>query len=142
MNQYNLQRFLDAQSFDFARALSEIESGKKTSHWIWYIFPQLKGLGRSRNCKYYGIDGLEEAKLYVQHPILLQRLTIITEALLKVEGKSAVQILGGIDAVKVCSCMTLFDVVIPNSVFDQVLEKYYGGKRDEQTINLLKNDEH
>lgn len=100
---FNLQRFLDAQSYDYERALQEIKDGLKQSHWIWFIFPQLKGFGHSYNSDYYGLDGIEEARAYYDHPVLRERLIEITTALLEHSDKPAVAILSPIDARKVKS---------------------------------------
>ena len=137
---YDLERFLDAQDSGFAtysEALKEIENGHKNGHWIWYIFPQIKGLGHSHNSEYYGISGKEEAKMYLEHPILGKRLMEITNALLDCNNSSALNILGFPDALKVQSCMTLFDLVMPNDIFYEVLVKYYDGKPCEKTIKRL-----
>lgn len=138
---YDLERFVAAQTGDdgsYEDALAEIQNGRKRSHWIWYIFPQLKGLGNSYRSAYYGISGLPEAQAYLGHPILGQRLREITLALFNLQGVTARQVLGNIDAVKVRSCMTLFDAVSPNDIFAQVLEKYYAGTRCRRTMNSLK----
>ena len=102
LDSFELERFLRAQEYEhegYADALHEIEEGQKRSHWMWYVFPQIKGLGHSYFSEYYGIGGLDEARAYLAHPVLGERLRKITEALLRVEGKSAVAILGGIDAI-------------------------------------------
>ena len=135
MDVFNLQRFLDAQACDYELALREIKNGHKQSHWVWYIFPQLKGFGRSYNSEFYGINGLEEAKAYYAHPVLGPRLIEITEALLEHKGKSAVDILSPIDARKVKSCMMLFWMVSGNELFKAVLDAFYEGKMDNKTIN-------
>lgn len=132
-----MMRFVAAQdsfSDGFDVALREIAAGKKRSHWIWYIFPQLRGLGHSRRSCYYGLIGREEAEVYLSHPLLGKRLREITVALLHHTDKSAVQILGGIDALKVKSCMTLFDCISPDDIFAEVLDLFYGGQRDENSI--------
>ena len=137
---YDLDRFLDAQDSGFAsypEALKEIQDGHKKGHWIWYIFPQIKGLGHSHNSEYYGISGKEEAKMYLEHPILGKRLMEITNALLDCENTSAFNILGFPDVLKVQSCMTLFDLVMPNDIFYEVLVKYYDGKPCGKTIKRL-----
>ena len=124
---YDLQRFLRAQDRDYETALAEIQSGHKYSHWIWYIFPQEKGFGRSWNSEYYGLDGEEEARAYLAHPILGKRLREITSAVLSLRGElSARQIMvSGIDTVKLRSCMELFDKVSPNDILAQVLDAFY-----------------
>lgn len=133
----DLQHFIDAQEHNYATALAEVKMGLKTSHWIWYIFPQLRGLGKSHNSEYYGIRDLNEARKYLCHPVLGSRLREITEALLAIEGKSANQILGGIDTMKVQSSMTLFDTVCPNDIFCRVIDKYYAGVKDSRTLKML-----
>lgn len=137
MGNFNLDRFLDGQRFGYDYALNEIRNGRKEGHWIWYVFPQMKGLGYSPNSQFYGISGEEEAKAYLEHPVLGARLREITEALLAIEGKTAEEILSPIDAMKVRSCMTLFDAVCPNDIFAEVLEKYYEGRKDSATLRLL-----
>lgn len=135
---YNLQRFLDAQAVDYTTALDEIKSGRKLSHWIWYIFPQLKGLGFSYNSNYYGISGVAEATAYFEHPVLGKRLVEITSTLLSLpEGYTAFSVLGPIDAKKVKSCMTLFDYISPHACFEKVLERFYEGQRDRKTLGLI-----
>ena len=134
---YDLERFLKAQSFHYGNALQEITDGRKRSHWIWFIFPQLSALGHSANAKYYGISGFGEAKAYYEHPILRARLREITMALLQHSGESAVDILGEIDAVKVRSCMTLFDAVAPNDIFREVLDAFYSGHSDKKTLDCM-----
>lgn len=133
---FNLQRFLTAQQRDYAQALCEIKNGLKQSHWIWYIFPQLKGLGHSYNSEYYGLDGIDEARAYYDHPVLRERLIEITTALLEHKGKSAVDILSPIDARKVKSCMTLFWLASGNPLFKSVLETFYAGQMDNKTVRM------
>ena len=135
---YNLQRFLGAQESFYAQALKEIRNGRKTSHWIWFIFPQVRGLGHSPMSENYGIGSLDEAKAYLDDPVLRSRLVEISTALLiHAKGslfrkaKSAEQIFGYTDALKVRSCMTLFDLVDPDSIFQQVLEAFFNGERDD-----------
>lgn len=137
MGDYNLQRFLDAQQGDYEHALAEVRNGRKYSHWIWYIFPQLKGLGMSYNSQYYGISGKEEAEAYLVHPILGERLREITSAFLQLKGKTAQDVFGALDAMKVLSCMTLFNEVAPDGLFQQVIDRYYQGKTDEMTKRML-----
>ncbi|MBR6445278.1 MAG: DUF1810 domain-containing protein [Prevotella sp.] len=131
---YNLQRFLDAQQRNYAQALREIKNGLKQSHWIWYVFPQLKGFGHSYNSEYYGVDGIEEARAYYDHPVLRERLIEITTALLEHQDKPAVVILSPIDARKVKSCMTLFWLVSENPLFKTVIDVFYEGRMDNKTI--------
>ena len=134
---YNLERFLTAHKYNYENALREITDGRKRTHWIWFIFPQLAVLGHSANAKYYGISGYDEAKAYYEHPILGTRLREITMALLQHRGESAVDILGDIDAVKVRSCMTLFDAVSPDDIFQEVLDAFYGGTSDKKTLDYI-----
>ena len=134
----SLFRFLEAQESTYATALKEIKNGEKESHWIWYIFPQLRGLGYSPKAYTYGINGLEEAKAYLEHPVLSARLIEITEALLTHRGKDIEDIMGDIDALKLRSSMTLFALISEaDSVFHQVLEVFYDSKMDEMTLGLL-----
>ena len=138
MKQEGLERFVEAQEGDYEDALAEIRAGEKQSHWIWYVFPQMKGLGMSWTSEFYGIADLDEAKAYLAHPVLGARLREITAALLQHRRKSARKILGHPDDLKVCSCMTLFDAIEPNGIFAEVLDVFYGGKRDDLTIGLLR----
>lgn len=133
----DLQRFIDAQNEDYEQALSEIRRGKKRSHWIWYIFPQIKGLGFSYNSEYYGISSLQEAKDYLNHELLGDRLIEITASLLLHKGKDIEQIMGDIDAMKLKSSMTLFDAIKPGGVFDEVLDEFYAGERCRRTLGFL-----
>ncbi len=137
MDKYNLERFIQAQEHTYLYALIELQLGQKRSHWIWYIFPQLKGLGRSFNSEFYGISGKEEASAYLQHPVLNQRLREVCEAILGLETNNAREVFGGIDSAKLKSSMTLFDAVAPDDIFAQVLDKYFGGQRDASTLRLL-----
>ena len=135
---FNPNRFLGAQESFYADALEEIRQGYKQSHWIWFIFPQLRGLGRSPMAENYGITSIEEARAYLENPTLKQRLIEISTALLKHKGEStAYEILGTLDAMKVRSSMTLFDQVIPNAIFAEVIDAFYNGERDEMTLELL-----
>lgn len=131
-----LDRFIKAQENTYLVALNEIKNGRKQSHWMWYIFPQIKGLGMSETSKYYGIDGEEEAKAYLDNEILGFRLREITSELLKLNIDNPVDIFGTIDAIKLKSSMTLFDYVSDDKIFSQVLNKYYNGEIDEKTILL------
>ena len=135
---FNLNRFLGAQESFYADALKEMKQGYKQSHWIWFIFPQMRGLGRSYMAEYYGISSIEEARAYLANPTLKQRLIEISTALLKHKGEStAYEILGTLDAMKVRSSMTLFDQVMPNTIFAEVLDAFYNSERDELTIRIL-----
>jgi uncharacterized protein (DUF1810 family) len=134
----NLDRFLKAQEEDYETALSEIRSGHKRSHWIWYIFPQLKGLGFSSTSEYYGINGLSEAKSYMENEILRARLIEISEALLTLESSDAEDVMGYPDNLKLMSSMTLFAEAAPEEkVFQRVLDKFFGGKKDQRTLELI-----
>ena len=136
---YDLQRFKDAQEWDYGQALAEIRAGRKRSHWIWYVFPQLKGLGRSSMCERYGIDGMGEAKAYLGDEILRSRLVEVSQALLELSGDDPVSVMGHIDALKLRSCMTLFSRVPgSNPVFGAVLDKYYDGEPDPLTLEMLR----
>ena len=134
-DRFDLERFVKAQEHSYEQALQEIQDGRKRSHWIWYIFPQLAVLGHSWNAKYYGISCYDEAEAYLNHPVLGYRLRTITNELLTHREKSALDILGSIDAIKVRSCMTLFDAVAPDDVFQQVLDTFYGGNHDKRTLD-------
>lgn len=141
---FDLDRFVKAQDSawgSYSEALKEIKEGHKRGHWIWYVFPQIKGLGHSHNSEFYGISGKEEAKAYLQHPVLGLRLREITKVLLECNNPSAYIILGFPDVMKVQSCMTLFDLVSPNDIFNDVLDKYYEGKRCEKTMRRLEGRE-
>ena len=132
-----LERFVAAQERIYERALQEVKNGKKVTHWIWYIFPQLKGLGTSANSHYYGIDGIGTAQSYLNHPILGARLREITTAFLNLTRVNALDVFGELDAMKVCSCMTLFNEVAKDDLFQKVLDRYYGGVSDKKTLHLL-----
>ena len=135
-----VERFISAQEYSYQTALNEIRNGKKVSHWIWYIFPQLKGLGRSYRSEYYGIENVDEAKSYLTHPILGARLLEITEALLNLNENDPLKVMGNPDDLKLKSCMTLFAYISEDgSIFHQVLDKYFGGRRDERTLSIIKN---
>lgn len=134
----DINRFISAQERDYKDALKEIKRGHKMGHWIWYIFPQMKGLGFSCMSDYYGITSRQEAVVYLSNPILADHLREISKALLKHAGKlTAWEILGTTDAMKVRSCMTLFDAICPNDIFATVLDTYYEGVRCEKTLELI-----
>ena len=134
----DLDKYISAQSRDYACALAEIRSGRKRSHWMWYIFPQLQGLGFSSTAQYYGIRDLEQAKDYMAHPVLGPRLVEISEALLTLESSNPSAVMGYPDDLKLRSCMTLFELAAPNEpVFGRVLDKFYKGRRDDRTLALL-----
>ena len=133
----DLSRFLKAQEQDYEQALREIRSGRKRSHWMWYIFPQIQGLGFSPTAQYYAIRDLQEARDYLAHPVLDARLKEISSALLDLNGLSASEIFGYPDDLKLRSSMTLFRMADLNEpVFLEVLEKYYDGKPDARTVEL------
>ena len=141
MDLNSLNRFLTAQEHAYDIALAEIRRGRKRTHWIWYIFPQLRSLGKSERSYFYGIADIEEAKAYLDHPILGSRLIEISETLLHIQGKSAQDIFGGIDSMKLHSSMTLFAVVGGDgSVFYKVIDRYFDGKMDENTLKILYNN--
>ncbi|MDO5442099.1 MAG: DUF1810 domain-containing protein [Bacteroidia bacterium] len=140
MTSFDLQRFIDAQNEGntYKNALKEIGNGQKEGHWMWYIFPQLRGLGRSDTAMYYGLIGKAEAKAYLADKTLGSRLREITNSVAQVKGKTAVEIFGAADAMKFRSCMTLFYLVSgKEEAFRKVLAKYYDGKLDQKTIEML-----
>ncbi len=136
----NLNRFIEAQERDYEIALLEIKSGYKRSHWMWYIFPQLSSLGYSDISKYYGIKDIEEAKAYLNNDYLRNNLINISNELY-ILNDSIENILGYPDYLKLNSCMTLFNYVDPSiSIFTDIINKFYDGKKDEKTLNILDND--
>ena len=140
MDTNSLDRFIKAQENMYGIALDEIKNGEKESHWIWFIFPQLRGLGFSPMSYMYGIDGLEEAKAYLAHPLLSARLIEISQELLKHSDMMIEDLIGDLDVVKLKSSMTLFALISKEtSVFHQVLDSFYDGKMDELTLKLLNN---
>ncbi len=139
--EYDINRFVKAQENMYPFALNEIKNGKKRSHWMWFIFPQLKGLGKSEMSKYFGIEDIAEAKEYLEHPILGARLREISEAILSLNLNNPYTIMGHIDGLKLQSSMTLFaEIEGKDSVFGRVLDKYYNGKKDMNTLHLLKDE--
>ena len=135
---YNIDRFIDSHEVYYEMDLTEIKNGYKYGHWMWFIFPQLKGLGESDLADYYGISGLEEAKEYYNNDYLRKHLIEISKALLRVENKSINYIMGYPDNLKLKSCMTLFELVDPKEeIFKEVLDKYYSGERDDLTIKMV-----
>jgi uncharacterized protein (DUF1810 family) len=136
--QFDLDRFLAEQQHIYDDVLEELRHGRKTSHWIWFIFPQIAGLGRSAVAQYFAIASLDEARAYLAHPVLGERLRECAGLVLAIRGRTAEQILGSTDAMKVRSCMTLFHRAAPEEpVFVQVLDRYYGGVPDDATDALL-----
>lgn len=137
-NTYNLHRFLTTQAPIYNTVLTELRAGRKSSHWIWFIFPQIAGLGRSGTAQQYAIGSLDEAKAYLQHPVLGSRLRECTQLVLDVEGRSAEEIFGYPDYLKFRSCMTLFLTAAPdNALFNAALLKYFDGQSDQLTLDLL-----
>ena len=135
---YGLERFVRAQASSYQQALSELERGRKHSHWMWWIFPQLEGLGSSTTSRAYSIKSEAEARAYLDHPLLGPRLRECANAIMAVGGQSATAILGSPDDLKLKSCATLFaHVSSPGSVFERILDKFYGGERDAATLRLL-----
>ena len=134
----DLDRFVTAQEGEYERALAELRSGRKRSHWMWYVFPQIRGLGSSPTSRHFAIQGREEAAAYLAHPVLGPRLVACAEALLGIEGRSAREILGSPDDLKLRSCATLFaHVAPPGSVFERLLARYFEGRPDPATLQLL-----
>jgi len=139
IDSFNLPRFLKAQEFEYAQALSEIKAGQKQTHWMWYIFPQIDGLAFSSTSRLYAIKSIEEAHAYLSHPVLGSRLLACAEAVVAVEGRSIAEIFGSPDDLKLRSSATLFAFVSqPGSVFHRIIEKYYQGMQDDRTLDLLK----
>ena len=134
---FDLDRFIQAQDKAYPYALKELKEGCKRSHWMWYIFPQLRGLGHSRMSNYYGISGINEAKAYLESPILNHRLREVCEAILGLETDDAREVFGGIDSLKLKSSMTLFDLVAPDDIYSKVLDKFFEGKRCKSTQQLI-----
>ncbi len=134
----DLQIFVQAQEDIYEQALAELKNGSKESHWMWFVFPQIAGLGNSEMARKYAIPNLADAKAYLSHDLLGSRLRECTEAVLAVEGRTAHEIFGSPDDVKLKSCMTLFEVADgPDSVFSSILEKYFEGQRDERSLTIL-----
>ena len=137
----DVERFLQAHGNFYETALSEIKNGRKRSHWIWFIFPQLKDLGHSRNAQYYGIENLDDAKKYLENEILRNHLLEISQALLELDTNDSVKVMGDIDSKKLLSCMTLFHLAEPTcETFTKVIEKYFDGNLDTKTVELCKKD--
>lgn len=135
---YNLQRFLDAQADIYEQALAELRAGRKTSHWIWWVFPQIAGLGVSARSQYYALKSLAEGRAFLEHPTLGARLIHAADTLLAAEGRSATAILGTPDDLKVRSCATLFSAIsAPGSVFHRILDHFFDGEPDPRTVAIL-----
>lgn len=135
----NLDRFVIAQEHVYEQAKRELENGCKSSHWMWFVFPQVIGLGRSSKANYYGIQFLEEAKAYLEHPVLGNRLKECCQILLKLEKQSAQEIFGYTDALKLRSSMTLFAIASEDPIFLKVLHAYYNGEHDQRTREIVKD---
>lgn len=141
MNNYNLERFINAHNEFYNIAYSELKNGKKSSHYMWFIFPQIKGLGKSPISEFYGIKSLDEAKAYINHPILGNNMIKLCEVLLSLESNNPTEIFGKPDDIKLKSSMTLFSLATDdNELFIKVLDKFYNGKLDNQTIRLVKKN--
>jgi uncharacterized protein (DUF1810 family) len=135
---FNLNRFVEAQTNDYSRALAELRAGKKQTHWMWYVLPQLRGLGSSSMARFYGIGSAQEARAYVAHPVLGPRLRECVATMNTLDGLGAVQVLGQIDAAKFRSCLTLFRSVDPeNADWSKALDKFFAGIPDQNTLALL-----
>jgi len=133
-----LRRFMEAREMNYATALSEIKNGRKRSHWMWYIFPQIQGLGFSETSKFYAIKDLAEAEEFLKHPVLGERLVEICHELLTLDSNNAYQIFGSPDDLKLKSSMTLFaSLPDTNPVFDEVLKKYFDGTKDKKTLEII-----
>lgn len=136
---FNLERFINAQAPVYAEVVQELRAGQKRTHWMWFIFPQLAGLGRSETARQFAIQSLDEAKAYLTHPELGARLLECTSLVNQVQGRTAHQIFGSPDDMKFCSCMTLFEKVDgPNSEFAGAISQYFRGQRDSATLDLLR----
>lgn len=140
-NEMGLERFIEAHEEDYTRALKEIQNGRKLTHWMWYIFPQITGLGMSETAQYYEIKSLEEARAYMDNEILGTHLIEITNSLLELNTNNPIEIFGDIDSLKLKSSMTLFDYVSNNEVFSKVIDKYFSGLKDQATIKICKEME-
>lgn len=138
--EYNLNRFVEAQNSVYGQVVKELRQGRKTTHWMWYIFPQIKGLGYSSTAMYYAISSLDEAREYIKHRVLGYRLIECCQILLRLENKAADDIFGGVDAMKLKSSMTLFSLVSDNPIFNQVLSVYFNGERDGATLRITEPD--
>lgn len=141
MDDFNLERFVKAQDGVFEAALSEVRKGRKTSHWMWFVFPQVQGLGTSTNARLYAIGALDEARAYVAHPVLGPRLRAITKALQDLTGVTAENVFGSVDTQKLRSSLTLFAAAAPGeTIFRAALDRWFDGKDDQRTLEILNND--
>lgn len=135
-DEHNINRFIEAHVESYEQALNEIRNGRKQTHWMWYIFPQITGLGMSSIAKYYEIKSLEEARAYLNNELLGEHLIEISNALLELSTNDSIEVFGGIDSLKLKSSMTLFSYVSGNELFDRVIDKYYQGEKDLNTIRI------
>ena len=133
---YNLDRFIDAHNDDYTRALNEVKSGRKLTHWMWYIFPQIAGLGMSETAKYYEIKSLDEARAYLNNELLKDHIIEISNALLELDKTDPVEVFGDVDALKLKSSMTLFSYVSDDEIFNKVIDKYFNGSKDLTTVRI------
>jgi uncharacterized protein (DUF1810 family) len=136
----SLERFVEAQTLTYQIALAEIRRGAKRGHWIWYIFPQLVGLGRSATARHFGIHSIEEARAYLDHPVLGPRYRECVAALQDLSSSDPVAVFGEVDAMKLCSSLTLFESLAPQPLFAAALDRWFGGVRDEKTLELLRQE--
>lgn len=137
MSSEGLERFVKAQEPVYATALEELRQGRKRSHWMWFVFPQLRGLGASGTSRFYGIESRAEAEAYLDHPLLGPRLRECVEAVNGISSRSATQIFGPVDAMKLRSCATLFEIAGGGPPFRRCLDRYFEGARDDRTVDLL-----
>ena len=138
-DQFNLARFFEGQYLIYPIALKELQTRVKRTHWMWFVFPQIKGLGKSYNSMFYGLSGIDEAKEYLAEPTLNYRLREICETVLNLQSDSILKVFGKVDSMKLQSSMTIFDLASPDDIFAKVLDKWYGGQRDSLTLKLLHN---
>ena len=138
-DRFNLARFFEGQYLIYPIALKELQTGVKRTHWMWFVFPQIKGLGKSYNSMLYGLSGIDEAKEYLAEPTLNYRLREICETVLNLQSDSILKVFGKVDSMKLQSSMTIFDLASPGDIFAKVLDKWYGGQRDSLTLKLLHN---
>ena len=136
MDSFDLQRFVTAQAPVYAQVLNELRDAYKRSHWMWFVFPQLRGLGVSSTAQFYGLTGLDEARAYLEHPVLGARLRECTALVMAARAQSLHAVFGSPDDIKFCSCMTLFDRVAPDDLFVLALDRWCDGRRDERTLSM------
>ena len=133
---YDLERFIEAHNDDYNRALNEVKSGRKLTHWMWYIFPQIAGLGMSETAKYYEIKSLDEERAYLNNELLKDHIIEISNALLELDKTDPVEVFGDVDALKLKSSMTLFSYVSDDEIFNKVIDKYFNGSKDLTTVRI------